>query len=145
MQISQTNTQLVDAACIKGFVPPPPVLLPDTTMRHESMRRLAAAALTCTGPAWSQAQSRSGTPVPPVVPVCDVLRAPLEYDRRLARIGGRLGGTEEGRWPVGEGVAYRYSLTVPGYRGVLHPPDCKLDEDSARRFNRTYKGPQAST
>jgi hypothetical protein len=30
-EISQTNTQLVDAACLKGFVPPPPVLLPGPT------------------------------------------------------------------------------------------------------------------
>lgn len=27
-QVGVTNTHLVDAACIKGFVPPPPVLLP---------------------------------------------------------------------------------------------------------------------
>jgi hypothetical protein len=82
--------------------------------------------------------------------VCDVLRGPLEYDGRLINIRGVLRGTDEGEWLVGEGCSgtlvtdgYVWPtgiwLTAPGYRGVLHLIDFKLDEDSGRRFSRRYK------
>ena len=148
--ISQGDTQLVDAACIKGFVPPAPVLLPrpDTAMRYESIRLLAAAALACMGPV--QARSGSGAPGPPVVTVCDLMRTPLEYDGRLIQVRGRLSGTDEGEWLFGDGCPGALVtdghvwptaiwLTAPDHRGVLHAPDFKLDEDSGRRFNRSYK------
>jgi hypothetical protein len=120
-------------------------------MRITSLHLAAAMALAAASRAWGQAPPEKRALLDaPIVTVCDVLRAPLEYDGRLVKISGRLSGTDEGEWLVGERcpkalVTHGYVwptglwLTAPGYRGVLHLLDFKLGEDSARKFNRSYK------
>jgi len=119
-------------------------------MRYHCLKLLTATALAYMGAAWSQGQSRNGRTNFPVVTVCDVLRTPLQYDGRLLRIRGRLSGTDEGTWLLGEkcsgtliteGHVWPSAiwLTAPGRQEVLHPLDFQLDEESGRSFNRSYR------
>jgi hypothetical protein len=109
------------------------------------MQRLIALlfAAGAVSPALAAAQTKPGTEVPnKALTVCDVLSAPLKYDGRMVKIRGRMSGTDEGQWLVGddcpgvvvtEGHVWSSSIALepptinPALR--LHPVDFKYDLD----------------
>lgn len=119
-------------------------------MRHTPAWPSAFAVLTGMFHAWGQAPPVEGSAGPPIVTVCDVLSAPLEFDGRLVRIRGRMSATDEGVWLFGDGCRSTpvtdghiwptaIALATPGERGVLHHVDFKFDEESQHKFDRDYR------
>jgi hypothetical protein len=118
-------------------------------MPQGSQFLLTVAAILSARPGWTQNREDVAQD-PPVVTVCDVLRAPLKYDGRLVKIRGRWYGTDEGSWLLGDGCPdvlitdghvwpAGIALTAPGERGILHKIEFAFDEDSEHRFNRAYR------
>jgi hypothetical protein len=117
-------------------------------MKYTPLQLAAVAALASAATARGQAPLGKEAD-PPIVTVCDVLRAPLDYDGHLIKIRGRLSGTDEGTWLADAGCPgalvtdghvwpSEVWLAAPGWRFIFHPVDFQFDKKSARRFNRSY-------
>jgi len=111
---------------------------------------LAMIGISVAGPLVAQGPPAPAAADPPVITVCDALRAGSFYDGRMVRIRGRIDGTTEGTWLVGDdcpGVLVTDQhlwpswvwLAQPGWPLVLHPIDFKFDKLSGLHFRRAYR------
>jgi hypothetical protein len=120
-------------------------------MTHALLRLMAAISLVGMLPVPGLTQAgEKAQPAPARVSVCEILRAPLEYNGRFVTIRGRMGTTPEGRWLVagdcpgllttGDHVwPSEIWLALPGGHLILHPIHFQFDEQSSRKFERRYK------
>jgi hypothetical protein len=113
---------------------------------------LITAICSCT---VSQAAEDQASQQQPRLGVCEALSQPLKYDGQFVQIRGRVEGTDEGGWLVGDecpGVFVTdehhvwpsvISLATPTSTKLgstrIHPIDFEFDAESDRRIDAKYR------
>jgi hypothetical protein len=103
---------------------------------------------------WAQGDQNHGVS-PVTVTVCEALSKPLKYDGQVVQMRGRVNGTDEGTWFIGDNCAGIFvtdnnhiwpsmvflatpSSTTVG-RTRLHSVDFNFDLQSSRRLEEKYR------